>query len=67
MYPTNTLRMRRGSHIVQTGKEAGQAIHHNISEDEGSDSDIQYKTRILLLQLEELPHEVSHPTQSPHV
>ena len=40
MYPTNTLRMRRGSHIVQTGKEAGPAVHHNISEDVLSDEEM---------------------------
>ena len=33
MNPTDTLGVRRGGYIVKISKEAGTAVHYNISED----------------------------------
>ena len=66
MNPSNTCRVGRSCNIVQAGKEARPAIHDDISDTE-DENEIDFNDNVVLLEMEELCQEITHPTQSPEI
>ena len=62
MNPSNTLGVRRRCDIILTSQKTAPTIHNNIPEHINHDLVLENGD---LLQLEELPHKISHPTKSP--